>query len=142
MGRSHSWASEAHLTSAGSRFRILQSLVPSDLRVTEYVLTDIIGTSDPLALSFNMSISYADFWTDSPADSIFHVKHSEVYPGTECTYRYAQNGGYNLIQNKNFWIQFYFNDGSQASFNIPQGYTATYYRTLFTAFYTNCVCPS
>lgn len=91
-------------------------------------------------LRFNVSIQFAEFWTDTPADNSFVNKRSERSLGTDCIFRSIFSGGSNRVYSKNFWINFYFEDGQQASFSIPNGYAAGYSRSQLTNFYVDCVC--
>eukprot|EP00029_Vermamoeba_vermiformis_P014618 TRINITY_DN9728_c0_g1_i1.p1 TRINITY_DN9728_c0_g1~~TRINITY_DN9728_c0_g1_i1.p1 ORF type:complete len:226 (+),score=17.71 TRINITY_DN9728_c0_g1_i1:140-817(+) len=96
------------------------------------------GTSSDGSLNFNVSISYADFWSDSPANDIFNSKQVQYFDNSLCTREILSSGGSNFVQSKGFWIAFDFNDGSHLYFNVPPGPSASLYRTTFLFFDQNC----
>jgi len=78
------------------------------------------GSSLDNSLSFNVSISYADFWSDTPPNDVYNQR--DIYiDDSGCKTVSAVSGGYNSLPSKGFWIAFYFDDGRQLFFNVPAG---------------------
>jgi hypothetical protein len=101
-------------------------------------LCGLIGTSDDGSLILNVSISYADFWSDSPANDIFSSKQVQYTEYDNCTREILNTGGSNYVQSKGFWMVFDLKDGRYLYFNVPPGPSASLYRATYLFFNENC----
>ncbi len=108
-------------------------------RIVRFYSNQLIGSSTDNSLNFNVSISYADFWSDTPANDIFISKDVQYSDTTDCKSGSITSGGNNLdLQSKGFWIAFHFEDGRQLFFNVPAGPFAAIYRRTVLGFEENC----
>jgi len=98
------------------------------------------GSNPDNSLNFNVSISYADFWSDTPADDIFNNKQVQYFRTTDTLeeLEISSTGGNNGVPSKGFWIAFHFNDGRQLFFNVPPGPSASLYRVTYLFFQETC----
>jgi hypothetical protein len=131
------WTTEFHAIGTFSPFSL--RTVPDFKWVTLYDIEMRGRTSNNYR--FNVSISYADFWSDSPADNIWSSKSIEHYPYTPCKHEHLESGGYNYVQSKGFWIEFSF-ERYRLNFYVPQNIPGFIYKETVLDFWTRCTCPS
>jgi hypothetical protein len=104
-------------------------------------VSNITDYAVPQNASYNVSISFAEFRTKNPPDTLQTIKYTNREAGSNCTILGTVSIGSNTFEQfKPFTLELIFYDGRHLWFDVPLSskYSAYYSRSGGTETYSNC----